>query len=198
MNNEEESLLARSRRFEEQALAEVFDRYHQELYRYAWRLLGEEDLAEDCVAETFSRFLQALKNGGGPQSHLRAYLYRVAHNWITDYYRRRPPPALRLGAGMSDEDHLPIRADAALEPPHQAQRRQEQQEARAALMHLTPDQRQVIALRYLQGLEIEEIAEALHKPVGAVKALQHRGIQALQRLFAQEKERTYVEGFTDG
>ena len=86
-------LLQQAWRFEEQALAAIYDRFSPGLYRYAWRLLGDVHLAEECVAETFSRFLHALQGGRGPQEYLQAYLYRVAHNWITDYYRRRTPPA---------------------------------------------------------------------------------------------------------
>ena len=84
----EVSLLEQVKRYEEPALIEVYDRYSPEIFRYASRLLGDRDLAEDCVSDTFSRFLTALKHGNGPQQHLRAYLYRVAHNWITDHYRR--------------------------------------------------------------------------------------------------------------
>jgi RNA polymerase sigma-70 factor (ECF subfamily) len=55
---------------------------------------------------------------------------------------------------------------------------------RSALFHLTPDQRQVILLRYVEGWELEEIARAVQKPVGAVKALQHRAVARLRRLLA--------------
>jgi DNA-directed RNA polymerase specialized sigma24 family protein len=50
------------------------------------RLLGHASLAEDCVAETFARFLKALQKRQGPRDHLQAYLYRIAHNWIVDLY----------------------------------------------------------------------------------------------------------------
>src|SRR3990172_12815874 len=90
------SLLSGARAYDEEALGEIYSRYSPELYRYAVRLLGDVHLAEDCVAATFSRFLQALGRGRGPQAYLRAYLYRVAHNSILDHFRRSPPAAVYL------------------------------------------------------------------------------------------------------
>jgi RNA polymerase sigma-70 factor (ECF subfamily) len=58
----------------------------------------------------------------------------------------------------------------------------ELQQVRSALALLTPDQRQVIMLKYLEDWENEEIAQALNKPVGAIKSLQHRAIESLRRL----------------
>jgi RNA polymerase sigma-70 factor (ECF subfamily) len=169
----EKALLARVQRFEEEALAEVYDCYSDDLYRYAWRLLGDECLAEECVAETFSRFLHAVRRGVGPQRYIRAYLYRVAHNWITDSYRRGPPPWLPLDPEMEAEDG---------QGPHDlVEEAFERQQVLAALRRLTPEQRQVIILRYLHEWTHEEIAHSLQKRVGAVKALQHRALNALRR-----------------
>ncbi|HJS30247.1 MAG TPA: sigma factor, partial [Anaerolineales bacterium] len=84
----EQRLLEQARLLDEGALAEIYDRYSDELYRYSLRLLGDVHLSEDCVMDSFSRFLKALHRGGGPDTYLRAYLYRIAHNWITDHYRR--------------------------------------------------------------------------------------------------------------
>jgi len=170
----EEMLCEQVHRFDEQSLTEVYDRYSPEIYRYAARLLGELDLAEECVAETFSRFLLALKNGGGPRQFLRAYLYRIAHNWVTDYYRRRLFCSLPLDAAL--------RAGSQEDPPLAVAEEMERHEIRLALAKLTPDQRQVIVLRYLEEWEYQDISYALDKPVGAVKALQHRALNSLRRL----------------
>src|SRR5512146_2939232 len=86
----DKELIKRAHSLEDQALTEIYDRWSPGLYRYALRLLGEADLAEECVADTYSRFLQILRDGGGPREFLQAYLYRTAHNWITDHYRRNP------------------------------------------------------------------------------------------------------------
>jgi RNA polymerase sigma-70 factor (ECF subfamily) len=180
MMEHEEMLLKRLQRFEERALSEFYDAYSPGLYRYAWRLLGDEDLAEECVAETFSRLLKALEKGTGPRQHLKAYLYRVAHNWATDHYRRGSEKELPLDS----EVHI----DPDPEPLDQVSESIEQAEVRAALRLLTPEQRQVILLRYLEDWQLCEIAEALEKPLGAVKALQHRGLRALYRILTRDNE----------
>jgi RNA polymerase sigma-70 factor (ECF subfamily) len=178
----ETALLERIQHFDQDALADVYDLYSPAIYRYAARLLGERDLAEECVAETFSRFLTALRNGRGPQEHLQAYLYRIAHNWITDTYRRQPPPELPLDPELS--------AGSEHDPQHAVAERLDQARVRAALQLLTPEQRQIISLRFLEDLPIEEVAQAVEKPAGAVKALQHRALAALRRILLPIEERT--------
>jgi RNA polymerase sigma-70 factor (ECF subfamily) len=182
--SDEARLLKAAQVFDLDCLAVIYDRYSPGLFAYALRQLGDESLAEDCVAETFSRFLKVLRAGKGPDDHLRAYLYRIAHNWITDLYRRTPPPPLELDENLSGEDqHKPeIQAEANLQ----------RERVRAALHLLTAEQRQVITLKYLEGWGNHEIAAAVRKPVGAVKALQHRALSSLRRLLLpQEKEQAY-------
>lgn len=175
----EEQLCAQIHDFDEHILAEVYDRYSTEIFRYTMRLLGDSELAEECVAETFHRFLLSIKRGGGPRQYLRAYLYRVAHNWVSDYYRNRNRGVLPL-----DPDCY---IDEQKEPPHIFADELMRQDVRLALSKLTPDQRQVIVLRYLEDWEYVDISHALDKPVGAVKALQHRGLNALRRHLLKEE-----------
>ena len=176
----EAELLARAQQWDEQALANIYDRYSPGLYRYARRLLGEDGLAEECVADSFSRFLNAISQGKGPRKYLQAYLYRIAHNWVTDFYRREPNTPVLL------DPHL--HADPSPGPMEQVTQIAVDQEVRTALKELTPDQRQVIVLKYLEEWNNAQIAEALEKPVGAVKALQHRGLNALRRLLVREEQ----------
>jgi RNA polymerase sigma-70 factor (ECF subfamily) len=175
----ESSLIQRARQFEEAALAEIYDKFSPGVYRYAMRLLGDANLAEDCVADTFLRFLQALRAQGGPQDHLQAYLYRIAHNWITDQYRRQPPPPVPLLEDlMGIDDELFQRVIDTIE----------KKQVRGALRCLTPEQRLVINLKYLEGWENEHVAQALEKPISSVKSLQHRAIDALRRILIPHKE----------
>lgn len=175
----ERDSLVRAGRFEPAALADIYDRYSTDLYRYAVRLLGDADLAEDCVAETFSRFLHTLRGGGGPCQNLRAYLYRVAHNWITDYYRRQPPPPLPLDPSLC--------ADDGQDPSQALERSGDAERLRAALGLLTADQRQVVVLKFLEGWQNAEIAQTLGKSVGSVKSLQHRALASLRRTLVAEE-----------
>jgi RNA polymerase sigma-70 factor (ECF subfamily) len=184
MISEETRLLKAAQAFDLDCLAEIYDRFSPGLFAYAIRQLGDEHLAEDCVAETFSRFLRAIRSGRGPDDYLQAYLYRIAHNWIADSFRRSPPPMLELDENLASGDHH--------KPDVQAEANLQRERVRAALHLLTADQRQVISLKFLEGWGNDEIAAAVQKPVGAVKALQHRALASLRRLLLKaEKEHSY-------
>lgn len=173
-NSKSELLLKKARQYDHKALAEIYDLYSDALFAYAFKHVGKSQLAEDLVAETFSRFLKALERGGGPKEYLRAYLYRITHNLIIDSYRREPPPPLDLEEELlSEEGADPISIVADLEDANRV---------RNALHLITPEQSQVITLRFLEGWSGPEIAQAMDKSLGSIKALQHRGLAALQRI----------------
>lgn len=167
----EQELLLNARQFDTAALAEIYDLYSPRLYRYAIRMLGDACAAEDCVAETFSRFLQALKSNNGPRDYLQAYLFRTMHNLIVDHYRRQPLIETLTDKRIGNEN-----------VEESADRNVHQDHMRAAIRTLAPSQQQVIVLKFLEGWENEEIAKALHKPVGAIKSLQHRALVQLQKI----------------
>jgi RNA polymerase sigma-70 factor (ECF subfamily) len=179
-NSPDQAILERAKRFEPQALEEIYDSFSPGIYRYAYRLLGDTELARECMSETFSRFLVALKRESGPENYLQAYLYRIAHNWITDYYRKKVPPTLPLD--------VEIRAKPEEEPHQVVADQMDNQQLREALSLLTPDQRQVIILKYLEDWENESIALTLNKPVSAIKALQHRALEALRRIMSRYED----------
>lgn len=173
---EEQELLRLAVQLDSRALATIYDAYSPGVYRYAMRLLGDACVAEDCVAETFARFLCALRERRGPRDHLQAYLYRIAHNWIVDLYRKHEQ-TFELSEALCSE------ADV---PEEEAARRIRQKQIRGAMRHLTPDQQMVISLKYLEELDNAEVAWALKKPVGAVKSIQHRALRALHKLLSEK------------
>lgn len=176
-------LLARARHLDSDALTQLFDLHNAGVYRYAMRLVGDARLAEDCVTEAFGRLLAALRAGGGPDDDVRAYLLRTAHNWLMDEHRkhRRSAPTVPLG----DAEAQRVANDDD-DPLQQASHRIRRERLRAALARLTPDQQQVLALRFLEGYSIDEAARLMEKPAGAIKALQFRAVAALKRLLAGE------------
>lgn len=176
----EHDLLVKAREFDQDSLGIIYDKFSPGLFRYASRLLGDSNLAEECVADTFSRFLMALRVGNGPEKHLQAYLYRIAHNLITDYYRRRSPVLVELNETIEMDDQA--------KPENQMTESIQKQQIQIALRALTADQRQVIVLRFIEEWSIEEVALCLQKPVGAIKSLQHRGLSSLRGFFSIEEE----------
>lgn len=176
--SDEQVLLQRASQLETQALAEIYDAYSPGIYRYSMRRLGDMTLAEDCVSETFARFLKSLQERRGPRENLQAYLYRIAHNLIVDNYRNHDH---EKAAELNDA----LRSEADI-PEEEAEKHIRQKQVREAVRHLTPDQQQVILLKYLEDWSNEEVAEALRKPVGAVKSIQHRALRSLYRLLTEK------------
>jgi len=177
MSSNPAKLLERARLLDQGALTEIYDKYSGALFAYAYKQVGDSQVTEDLVAEAFKRFLISLERGGGPKEHLQAYLYRITHNLITDLYRRDAPPTLELDDERLVEDQPgPSRIVAS---------RQEANRVRQALRLITPEQRQVVVLKYLEDWSSPDIAWAMEKSLGAVKALQHRGLAALQRILLE-------------
>jgi RNA polymerase sigma-70 factor (ECF subfamily) len=178
MSNEQD-LLLRAKRFDPSALAMAYDLFSPAIYRYAYHLLGDPHLAEECLAETFKRLLQSINKGAGPKTNLKAYLYRIAHNWITDRYRGQMDTDLELSEEI---------ADGKTDPKTEVHQKFEQESIRDAMNHLTSEQRQVIVLRFIEEYENEEIAQIMNKNVGSIKALQHRALVALRKLLVADEK----------
>ena len=173
-------LIGQAKKHDLPALTAIYDRYNQALYYFALHLLGDPSQAEDCVSETFSRLLKAFQAGNGPTDNLKAYLYSSAHHWVIDQYRRQPLAGLELMDELPETRHN--------SPSEQAELNINGQKIRAALGRITNEQRQVVILRFVEGWELDEIAASLKKPVGAIKALQHRAIASLRNLLVEEKQ----------
>jgi RNA polymerase sigma-70 factor, ECF subfamily len=169
-----------TQRMGKQELADLYEAQSPGLYRYAYRLLGDQNVAEDCVSETFSRFLQAVKGGGGPSENARAYLYRTVHNWVIDHYRRQPLPPLSLEDEMhsGEQDHVSQRVAKEML----------RERVRSALLRLPAEQQQVIQLRFLEDWSHNEVAAQLGKSAEATRALQHRAMDALRRMLLEKEE----------
>lgn len=161
---------------DKQALLEIYEHYSPEIFRYACRMLGDNDLAEDCVADTFLRLLIAVR-GGTLLGNIRAYLYRVAHNWIIDHYRRRP----QVNISLEENFHT----DAESNPSHLVGQELDRQRVRSALLQLPAEQRQVIELRFMENWSHDEVAVALGKTVEATRALQYRAVERLRQVLAE-------------
>ncbi|MFH2103099.1 MAG: sigma-70 family RNA polymerase sigma factor [Chloroflexota bacterium] len=175
---DEYDLLQRARSLDESALGAVFDTYYRPLYRYLYTHLGHRPTAEDLTAEVFRVFLEQVGAGRGPTEMLRAWLYRVAHNLMVDELRRR-----RHHEHDPLDEVLPAGGPAV---SSLAQQGEQHKAVLAALRRLSPKQQAVLTLKYLQGLENVEIAQALRLTPGTVRALQFRGLRALRRHLEQD------------
>jgi len=152
---------------EPQEISVLYDRYAPELYRYIYHRLGANHLAEDLTAEVFVRVL-GLKRA---PDEWRAYLYRIAHNLVIDSLRKHPHILEEADESIADDRNDPVeRAEVA----------DEQRHLRQAIARLTPEQQQVVVLKFIEEMSNAEVARILDKPEGAVKALQHRALTNLR------------------
>ncbi len=161
------------RSLDAQAIGIVYDHYSVQVYRYVRYRLEDEHLAEDIASEVFVQLIEACQRGRGPATNVKAWLLSTAAHMVTDQIRR----SYRRPSAEIPED-LP---DVTGTPPEQFDARERARSFRDAYARLTDEQQHVIALRFGDGLSLEETAGVLDKKVNAVKALQFRALLALQR-----------------
>lgn len=155
-----------------QAFTALYDRYVAGVYGYCLSQLGDPDAAEDATSQTFLKALAALPSYR-EAGRFRSWLFAIAHNVVTDTYRRK-------GAGASIEEAIDI-VDPAPPPEQIALLADERRLLSTALTLLPAEQRQVIELR-LSGLLSVEVATILGRSPEAVRALQLRATRRLQAL----------------
>lgn len=157
-----------------------------EMYGVALRMTRNPQIAEDLVAEAFSRGWKSLDQFQ-PGTNLRAWLYRILTNaYINDFRKKnREPEKVSVDAYEKlDEFHLFNRlsaeAPAAPDPVRDVIARLTNDDFRAALDALPEEFRTAIVLYDLQGLSYDEVAKALDIPIGTVRSRLARGRRQLQ------------------
>jgi RNA polymerase sigma-70 factor (ECF subfamily) len=173
----ETTLIQRARQMEQSAISALYRQHVQAIYRYIYYRVGDEPTVEDLTAEVFVRAIEGLPTYEPRGVPFVAWLYRIAQARVADYFRREQ----RVETVVLGED-LPSAEDSPLVKVEQSFYHQELQ---TAINKLTPDQQQVIILKFVEGLSNAEVAQILDKTEGAVKSLQHRALAALQRLMMQ-------------
>ncbi len=173
-----EELVRRAQANDREAFGELYKIYGPKIFSYlVYHLDGQVEVAEDLTEEVFVKVLQALHTFRFSGLPFTSWLYRVAHNHMVDYLR-----ALPRRATQSIDDYLEI-------PDHRARDFEEAvvttDQLKTALAAITPEQRQVVVLRLIQGLSIAETAQAVGRSQEAVKQLQSRGLRALHRVMTR-------------
>lgn len=176
MSDIEQDLIARAREGDSAALSAIYDQYAQKIYIYFYHRLGNRQLAEDLTGDVFVRMVEAVDTSRFADISLSGWLYRIAHNLLVDHLRKQ-----REEVTIPEELPLPGGEPAAV-----AERKLAQDRLREALEELTEDQRQVIILRFGEGLPVREVAEIMGKRENAIWQLQHRALKSLRRILAEE------------
>jgi RNA polymerase sigma-70 factor (ECF subfamily) len=179
VHDDDELLIRGAQQADVEAFGELYRRHFERVYRYVAFQVRSEVEAEDLTADVFLRAYRAI---GGYQSRgvpFSAWLFRIARNSVIDFWRRRRPMApLESVVGASAE----VSHDDALE------RALLKEEIATAMARLTDAQRQVLALRFGAGLASAEVARIMKRSEGAVKALQHAGLDTLRRQLGVTQE----------
>ena len=172
----EESIIRRAKQHDQMALTQLYEENFDKIYRYIVLKIGEKTEAEDMTQQVF---LKAFKNistykyQGLPFS---SWLYRIAHNQIVDYFRKKSKRATvpldeSLAAGDSD-------------PSQEVELSLDIEDLSRATKRLSKAQQEVISLRFAGEFSIAQVARMMGKSEGAIKALQHSAIISLRKVMS--------------
>lgn len=165
--------LSNLREIDSKTIGAIYDQYFSEVYRYVLYRVGDQTVAEDIASDVFIRLLEAVNQGRSPQTNLKGWLIGTASHVVADHMRkkyRRP-----------EEEVTESLPDLTPGPASEVDQREQNRAVQSAYTQLTPEQQNVLALRFGQGYSLEETAEFMNKNVNAIKALQFRALAALQR-----------------
>lgn len=158
-----------------EAFGLLYERYVQRIYQYLYYRTGNTHEAEDLTARVFQRALTNMKTYQAQGLPFSAWLYRIAHNLVANWYRDQ---ARRKTISIHDPaatPHLRTEAPEALT---------EQNEERTALLQairrLPAERQQVLILKFVERLSNTEIGVIMERSEGAVKSLYHRTLLALR------------------
>lgn len=162
---EDELLVLRCQAGDEEALRLLIGRWQARLSRLAWRLTGDREAARDVVQEAWLAIVRGLRRLDDP-ARFRSWACRIVNNKCADWTRRRV--VRRRVTGELREQAKPPVAPAV--SAHENDSSNDVARLRCALRELPDQQRAILALHYIDGFGLREIAVALDIPVGTVKS----------------------------
>jgi RNA polymerase sigma-70 factor, ECF subfamily len=175
-------VLTRAQGGDQRAFDVIYNRFADPLFRYLYARCGDASQAEELYGDLWLRVVERI--GGfrpppsGVEAAFAAWLYRIAYNLVIDSVRRKG------GQGVPLDIEI-----ASNEPPHEERLIAEDETAalRAAVERLTPDQREVVMMRFFEERSNAEVAALTGRSEGAVKVMQHRALGALARFLGVER-----------
>jgi RNA polymerase sigma-70 factor (ECF subfamily) len=162
----------------ESELSGLYEEYYDRIARYVFVHIGEKEDAEDIAGEVFLKALKSLDTYQERGIPMQAWLFKIAHNMIVDYLRKKS----KAKAQEIDTDFLSVDKD----PVKIAETNIELEKVKQAMLKLSPDQRQIIGLRFMGGLASKEVASIMNKTDGAVREMQRAAIEKLRLILAVE------------
>jgi RNA polymerase sigma-70 factor (ECF subfamily) len=171
-------LVGQAQQGDRRALEELYLMHFDRIYSYLHLSVGNRHDAEDLTNQTFVKMLESIERFEWRTAPISAWLFRIAHNLAMDHFRagRRWQPEEEPPEPEADEWHTA--EDEALEAIGR-------RSMLAMIEDLSPDQQQVLTLKFVFNFSNGEVAAILGKTEGAIKSLQHRALATLQRQLAR-------------
>lgn len=166
----------------ESAFLRAFDEYADALYRHAFFRVSDEHTAQDLVSDTFAKTWDFVASGGEVRQ-FRPFLYQTLNRRIIDEYRKKKPSS--LDALLDAEDAVPEQAfEELVEGSREETELRLDAQQIPALLQLLPEHYQVVlTLRYINGLQPQEIAEIVELPTNTVSVRIHRALAHLTKIY---------------
>ena len=177
---EEQSLVLQAQKCDQEAFAKLYEQNFDKIYRYISLKVGNNTEAEDMTQQVFIKALQSISSYKWKDVPFSAWLFRIAHNQVIDYYRKQ--------SRQSTTPLYEYMAVTNFNPEKEMEDKSDIERLLIASKKLTAAQQEVIALRFAGELPIAEVARIMGKTQGAIKALQHSAIASLRKLMAVEED----------
>lgn len=170
----ETDLVRRAIKRDPVAFGQLYEAYLDRIYRYVYYRVGSASEAEDLTEQVFLKAWEAIDRYEARGAPFTAWLYRLAHNLVVDQYRgrRSTTPIEDVDESLLDGEDMTGAVESALEA----------EEVREAVQRLNPEHRQLIVLRFIEGLSHAEVARIIGKSEGAARVIQFRALQALAKV----------------
>jgi RNA polymerase sigma-70 factor (ECF subfamily) len=169
------SLVEKASRGDVEAFGDIYSIYLDRIFRYVFYQVRNRATAEDLTEEIFVKAWEGISKFRWKGPPFVAWLYRIAHNHVIDYFRTSRQEEILDEALLSDDKC----------PEQETGDRQVQRALWKAISALPRQQRQIIILKFIEGLENCEIAQVLKKSQGSIRILQMRALIALRRKLSE-------------
>lgn len=168
-----------------EAFAQIYDKYVEAIYRFVFFKVSSRQDAEDLTSQVFTRTLEYCLKKENRIKSLKAFLYRVARNLVTDFYRSKKRGEVPLNEEIKSDPEAAVmwQADKGIE--ERIEGILDAEKVGEALGFLKEEYKDVIIMHYIDELSVREISSAMDKSSGAVRVLLHRAMAALKKVLAE-------------
>ena len=173
-NDQDEALLKRSAKGDEEAFAALYRRHADVLYRFAFRMTGSSWGAEEIVQDVFMTLVREPGKYDVERGTLPAFLFGIARNKIMKY-NERLPREISLVERQEDGSGGGLTLRDSFTPAMWAEQRERLEKVRAAVMELPIEFRETVVLCELEEMTYDQAARMLDCPIGTIRSRLHRG-----------------------